>query len=233
MRPTREQREGAGAPKRACPPLPPVPCPGRRAQEGVGKVSLSVSLSVNRPFLPLLQMSESETLISMVNRMVESSSPRAQLFMQVRPLLAAWALSTPCQLLVHGPVTPRGWGLPRPTHSSAGPQLPGSARSPSFNATVFPSFFMFTGKPTSHLPNHQNSTDISCLPGSTDLLFNASILYLASSPQTLLGVRAWVCDREPFKASGVKRALWLPDASRRAGSMCRTQRHFCVCISPG
>lgn len=50
---------------------------------------LSVSLSLNRPFLPLLQMSESETLISMVNRMVESSSPRAQLFMQVRPLLAA------------------------------------------------------------------------------------------------------------------------------------------------
>lgn len=48
-----------------------------------------MSLSLNRPFLPLLQMSESETLISMVNRMVESSSPRAQLFMQVRPLLAA------------------------------------------------------------------------------------------------------------------------------------------------
>lgn len=43
-------------------------------------------LSVNHPFLPLLQMSESETLISMVNRMVENSSPRAQLFMQVRPL---------------------------------------------------------------------------------------------------------------------------------------------------
>lgn len=43
-------------------------------------------LSVNRPFLPLLQMSESETLISMVNRMVENSSPRAQLFVQVRPL---------------------------------------------------------------------------------------------------------------------------------------------------
>lgn len=40
---------------------------------------------MNRPFLPLLQMSESETLISMVNRMVESSSPRAQIFMQVRP----------------------------------------------------------------------------------------------------------------------------------------------------
>ncbi|XP_019505216.1 PREDICTED: pleckstrin homology domain-containing family A member 6 isoform X9 [Hipposideros armiger] len=31
------------------------------------------------------KMSESETLISMVNRMVESSSPRAQLFMQVPP----------------------------------------------------------------------------------------------------------------------------------------------------
>lgn len=41
--------------------------------------------SLNRPFLPLLQMSESETLISMVNRMVENSSPRAQIFMQVRP----------------------------------------------------------------------------------------------------------------------------------------------------
>lgn len=45
-----------------------------------------MSLSLSHPFLPLLQMSESETLISMVNRMVESSSPRAQLFMQVRPL---------------------------------------------------------------------------------------------------------------------------------------------------
>ena len=50
----------------------------------MGKIP--VSLSLNHPFLPLLQMSESETLISMVNRMVESSSPRAQLFMQVRPL---------------------------------------------------------------------------------------------------------------------------------------------------
>lgn len=37
-------------------------------------------------------MSESETLISMVNRMVETSSPRAQLYMQVslRPLGRAW-----------------------------------------------------------------------------------------------------------------------------------------------
>lgn len=84
MRPNRGQLEGAGAPKRTRPVL----CPGRRAQEGGGR-HLSVSLSLNRPFLPLLQMSESETLISMVNRMVESSSPRAQLFMQVRPLPAA------------------------------------------------------------------------------------------------------------------------------------------------
>ena len=41
-------------------------------------------------------MSESETLISMVNRMVETSSPRAQLYMQVSlwPPGRAW--------LVHG-----------------------------------------------------------------------------------------------------------------------------------
>lgn len=45
------------------------------------------------PFLPCVpQMSESETLITMVNRMVETSSPRAQLYMQVRlwPPGPAW-----------------------------------------------------------------------------------------------------------------------------------------------
>lgn len=62
-------------------------------------------------------MSESETLISMVNRMVESSSPRAQLFMQVRPLPAAGmvpvnAISAVCAWLGH-PM----WGEARFTQS--------------------------------------------------------------------------------------------------------------------
>ncbi|XP_038605686.1 pleckstrin homology domain-containing family A member 6 [Tachyglossus aculeatus] len=45
---------------------------------------LDLQLQRNLEYLDQ-QMSESETLISMVNRMVESSSPRAQLFMQVSP----------------------------------------------------------------------------------------------------------------------------------------------------
>lgn len=53
------------------------------------------------PFLPCVpQMSESETLITMVNRMVETSSPRAQLYMQVRlrPPGPAWLVpGRPCR----------------------------------------------------------------------------------------------------------------------------------------
>nr|XP_058900884.1 pleckstrin homology domain-containing family A member 6 isoform X17 [Kogia breviceps] len=45
---------------------------------------LDLQLQRNLEYLDQ-QMSESETLISMVNRMVENSSPRAQLFMQVPP----------------------------------------------------------------------------------------------------------------------------------------------------
>ncbi|XP_064450029.1 pleckstrin homology domain-containing family A member 6 isoform X3 [Mirounga angustirostris] len=45
---------------------------------------LDLQLQRNLEYLDQ-QMSESETLISMVNRMVESSSPRAQIFMQVPP----------------------------------------------------------------------------------------------------------------------------------------------------
>lgn len=60
---------------------------------------------MNLAFLPLPQMSESETLISMVNRMVENSSPRAHLFMQVRPLPASMvpvnAISAACAWLGH------------------------------------------------------------------------------------------------------------------------------------
>ena len=68
-----------------------------------------MGLSLNRLFLPLLQMSESETLISMVNRMVENSSPRAQLFMQVRPLPGSMVpVNTIFQLLVHGRSTHQG-----------------------------------------------------------------------------------------------------------------------------
>lgn len=64
----------------------------------------------------------------------------------------------------------------QPTHlpgliSQAQPGLP------PLNGTVFPSFFTFMGKPKSHFSNHQNSTDISCLPGTTDLLCNAQGFY--------------------------------------------------------
>ncbi|XP_072615435.1 pleckstrin homology domain-containing family A member 6 isoform X11 [Vulpes vulpes] len=45
---------------------------------------LDLQLQRNLEYLDQ-QMSESETLISMVNRMVENSSPRAQIFMQVPP----------------------------------------------------------------------------------------------------------------------------------------------------
>lgn len=131
--------------------------------------------------------------------------------------------------------TPLGWGLLRPTHSPARPHLPGSAWPPSFNATVFPSFFMFMDKPKAisqaikiALTSHACQRSQICF-----LMPRASILYLVSSPQTLLGMRAWVCDREPPKAHGVERVLWLLDASWRAGSMYWTQRHFCMCINPG
>ena len=73
---------------------PPSTAPG--AQGAWGRLHLS------RPFLPLLQMSESEALISVVNRMVESSSPSAQLFMQVRPLPGSTLPSASFPPLVHG-----------------------------------------------------------------------------------------------------------------------------------
>ncbi|XP_010223018.1 PREDICTED: pleckstrin homology domain-containing family A member 6 [Tinamus guttatus] len=50
---------------------------------------LDLQLQRNLEYLDQ-QMSESETLISMVNRMVESSSPRAQLYMQVTPFPEAY-----------------------------------------------------------------------------------------------------------------------------------------------
>ncbi|XP_057256730.1 pleckstrin homology domain-containing family A member 6 isoform X5 [Pezoporus wallicus] len=50
---------------------------------------LDLQLQRNLEYLDQ-QMSESETLISMVNRMVETSSPRAQLYMQVTPLPEAY-----------------------------------------------------------------------------------------------------------------------------------------------
>lgn len=61
---------------------------GRRQHRRVSPADLC-------PFLPCVpQMSESETLITMVNRMVETSSPRAQLYMQVRlrPPGPAWLM---------------------------------------------------------------------------------------------------------------------------------------------
>ncbi|KAM9520344.1 pleckstrin homology domain-containing family A member 6 isoform 14-T14 [Guaruba guarouba] len=50
---------------------------------------LDLQLQRNLEYLDQ-QMSESETLISMVNRMVETSSPRAQLYMQVTPFPEAY-----------------------------------------------------------------------------------------------------------------------------------------------
>ncbi|XP_027550914.1 pleckstrin homology domain-containing family A member 6 isoform X12 [Neopelma chrysocephalum] len=50
---------------------------------------LDLQLQRNLEYLDQ-QMSESETLISMVNRMVETSSPRAQLYMQVTPFPEAF-----------------------------------------------------------------------------------------------------------------------------------------------
>ncbi|XP_032058944.1 pleckstrin homology domain-containing family A member 6 isoform X8 [Aythya fuligula] len=50
---------------------------------------LDLQLQRNLEYLDQ-QMSESETLISMVNRMVETSSPRAQLYMQVTPFSEAY-----------------------------------------------------------------------------------------------------------------------------------------------
>ena len=67
---------------------------------GVGEPPPGLHLS--RPFPPLLQMSESEALISVVNRMVESSSPSTQLFMQVRPLPGSTLPSASFPPPVHG-----------------------------------------------------------------------------------------------------------------------------------
>ncbi|XP_053943224.1 pleckstrin homology domain-containing family A member 6 isoform X13 [Cuculus canorus] len=50
---------------------------------------LDLQLQRNLEYLDQ-QMSESETLISMVNRMVETSSPRAQIYMQVTPFPEAY-----------------------------------------------------------------------------------------------------------------------------------------------
>lgn len=153
-----------------------------------------VSLSLNRPFLPLLQMSESETLISMVNRMVESSSPRAQLFMQVRPLPGSMVpvstISAACawssQLIWDGACSTQ------PTH------LPGliSQAQPGLPPLIPPCFLHFSHSWGNPRPISQTikmaSTNISCLPGITTLplMSRTSILDLVSSPQTLLGSRA-------------------------------------------
>lgn len=126
---TGESREGAGGPRRIRPPLSPG------AQAGVGKTPRGLHLSL--PFLPLPQMSESEALISVVNRMVESSSPSAQLFMQVRPLPGSTLPSA---------------SFPPPVHGRAAP-LPGltPGLSPAFLLSFLgsPPFFMFVGEPGS------------------------------------------------------------------------------------
>lgn len=135
---------------------------------------LSVSLNLNRPFLPLLQMSESETLISMVNRMVESSSPRAQLFMQVRPLpgsmVSVNTISAACawssQPIWEGACSAEPIHLPG-LIAQAQPGLP----------PLIPLCFLHSSRSWIHpRPISQAieiaSTDISCLPGIANLLFN-------------------------------------------------------------
>lgn len=115
--------------------------------------SLSVSLSVNRPFLPLLQMSESETLISMVNRMVESSSPRAQLFMQVRPVPGSM-VSVSCLCMVESTHLGRGL-LARPIH------LPGLIARLRLDSLLqfhcVSSILHVHGSIQGHFPDHQSS----------------------------------------------------------------------------
>lgn len=123
---------------------------------------LHVGRSVNSPFLPPLQMSESETLISMVNRMVENSSPRSQLFMQVRPLpgsmVPANAISAAC-----------AWSS-CPSRMRLTPPNPlicletGLAWSSFLNSTMSPPFFTFMGKPKAHFPNHQKSQHQHLMP---------------------------------------------------------------------
>lgn len=88
---------------------------------------------MNHPFLPLLQMSESETLITMVNHMVENSSPRAQLFMQVRPQSDSMGLQRrSCWLcMLQLASLGSGVGSLHPTCSSTRPHHPDSAWPPS------------------------------------------------------------------------------------------------------
>lgn len=133
-----------------------------------------VGLSLNCPFLPLLQMSESETLISMVNRMVGSSSPRAQLFMQVRPLpgsmvpvntiLAACALSS--QPIWDGACSTEPAHLPG-LLSQARPGLP-----PLVPPCLLHSSHSWMNPRLISRSISIASTDISCLPGITNLPFN-------------------------------------------------------------
>lgn len=142
--------------------------PGERAQAdvcGVWGRRLCAALSWRRLFLPLLQMSESETLISMVNRMVGNSSPRAQLFMQVRPLPGSMVPASTISAARVAESPPLGRGLRCLTCSLARPHLPGLAWSPSLNSAVSPPFFTFMGEPETHFANHQSSTNISCHAG--------------------------------------------------------------------
>lgn len=119
--------------------------------------SPSVGLSLNRPFLLLLQMSESETLISMVNRMVENSSPRAQLFMQVRPLPGS-------MVPVHTISAACAWSSP-PIRDGACSTCPLICQASSSRLSLasllefhcVSSILHTHGWTQVHFPNHQNS----------------------------------------------------------------------------
>lgn len=108
----------------------------------------------------------------MVNRMVENSSPRAHLFMQVRLCLPAWSLSVPSQLLVHGRATPCGMRPASPSPFACQASSPLKQILPS--SAMPPPFFMFIDKPEVYFPSHQTAdSDISCMLRITNLLVNA------------------------------------------------------------
>lgn len=159
---TRGERQVLEAPRGAA-----LPCFLEDKRRWVWGRLRRVCLSVNRPFLPLPQMSESETLISMVNRMVENSSPRAQLFMQVRPLPGSMvptnAIPAAC-----------AWSR-RPiceeAHSAHPAHLPGLITPgdrlslvSSLDSSVSPPCFTFMGKPKAHFPNHRDSQRRHLMP---------------------------------------------------------------------
>ena len=134
----------------------PVLFLGKQAQAGDGEMALR-GPEFESSIPSSLQMSESETLISMVNRMVENSSPRAQLFMQVRPppgsMVPVNTISAACAW--SGQAIWVGACSAQPSIHQA--SSPGPAWPLSFHPTVSLLFFTFMGGPKARFSNHQNS----------------------------------------------------------------------------